>query len=381
MITLSVCMIVRDEEDTLRRCLDSIKDIANEIIIVDTGSQDKTKLIASEYTDKIYDFEWVDDFSKARNYSFSKATKQYTMWMDADDVLMEEDRKKLLELKGTLDEDTDTVIMKYNLTDRKTEKVICSFYRERIVKTNNKFEWQDPVHEYLLYGGVTVKSDIALTHKKIKPPTKRNLKIFEKYISEGNELSERNWFYYARELFIAGQKEKAVKYYNMFLETTDAVVSNYIDACIELSSYYDDKKDDINSLKTLLRYFEKDGPRAEIVCKLGYYYKNRKDYKKATEWFSLAPYCAVPVTYGAVVPKYWDYVPYVEMCACSYKTGDIDSAIKYNELAAQKNPEDKLVLYNRCYLSTLKRKLSTGEITKEEVLQKVSEFDNNKEEA
>ena len=71
MITISLCMIVKNEEKVLARCLDSIADLMDEIIIVDTGSSDNTKEIAKKYTDKIYDFAWIDDFSAARNYSFS----------------------------------------------------------------------------------------------------------------------------------------------------------------------------------------------------------------------------------------------------------------------------------------------------------------------
>ena len=89
MKTISLCMIVKNEEDNIGNCLDNIKDLVDEIIIVDTGSTDKTKEIVKKYTDKIYDFEWVDDFSKARNYSFSKATKDYIFWLDADDILLE----------------------------------------------------------------------------------------------------------------------------------------------------------------------------------------------------------------------------------------------------------------------------------------------------
>jgi glycosyltransferase involved in cell wall biosynthesis len=66
-------MIVKNEESVLGRCLDSVKDIVDEIIIVDTGSSDKTKEIAAKYTNRIYDFEWIDDFSVARNFSFEKA--------------------------------------------------------------------------------------------------------------------------------------------------------------------------------------------------------------------------------------------------------------------------------------------------------------------
>ena len=77
MITISLCMIVKNEERILSRCLDSVKDLVDEIIIVDTGSTDATKRIAAEYTDKIYDFAWIDDFSAARNFAFSKASKEY----------------------------------------------------------------------------------------------------------------------------------------------------------------------------------------------------------------------------------------------------------------------------------------------------------------
>ena len=73
----SLCMIVKNESRTLARCLDSLKDIMDEIIIVDTGSTDDTKKIASRYTTKIYDYEWSDDFAAARNFAFSKAVGDY----------------------------------------------------------------------------------------------------------------------------------------------------------------------------------------------------------------------------------------------------------------------------------------------------------------
>ena len=69
MITISLCMIVKNEERVLKRCLDSVRDLVDEIIIVDTGSTDATKRIAAGYTDKIYDFTWNDDFSAARNFA------------------------------------------------------------------------------------------------------------------------------------------------------------------------------------------------------------------------------------------------------------------------------------------------------------------------
>ena len=100
MITVSLCMIVKNEEDILARCLDSLKGLMDEIIIVDTGSTDRTKEIAANYTDKIYDFSWCDDFAAARNFSFSKATKEYIYAPDADEVLDEINRRRFMMLKA-----------------------------------------------------------------------------------------------------------------------------------------------------------------------------------------------------------------------------------------------------------------------------------------
>ena len=77
MSTISLCMIVRDEEDVLERCLNSAADLVDEIIIVDTGSTDRTREIAQKFTDKVLSFPWIDDFAAARNFSFSQATCDY----------------------------------------------------------------------------------------------------------------------------------------------------------------------------------------------------------------------------------------------------------------------------------------------------------------
>ncbi|HTG69016.1 MAG TPA: glycosyltransferase family 2 protein, partial [Candidatus Udaeobacter sp.] len=108
MITISLCMIVKNEEQVLDRCLNSVKDLVDEIVIVDTGSTDSTKEIAANYTDRIFHFEWIDDFSAARNYSFRHATKDYILWLDADDLLQENDLEKFKALKQTLDPNVDS---------------------------------------------------------------------------------------------------------------------------------------------------------------------------------------------------------------------------------------------------------------------------------
>lgn len=88
---ISLCMITRDEEQFLARCLSSVQTIVDEIIVVDTGSVDRTREVAGLFQSKIYDFKWTDDFSAARNFSLSKATGDWIFSLDADEILSERD--------------------------------------------------------------------------------------------------------------------------------------------------------------------------------------------------------------------------------------------------------------------------------------------------
>ncbi|SCN24835.1 SPBc2 prophage-derived glycosyltransferase SunS [Clostridium sp. N3C] len=354
MVTISLCMIVRDEEGTLARCLDSVKDIVDEIIIVDTGSIDKTKEIAKKYTSNIYDFEWIDDFSAARNYSFSKATKDFIMWMDADDVILEKDRINLKELKEKLDHSVGMVMMQYNLGTDIEGNPLCTYYRERIVNRRLNFKWHDPVHEYLIPAGKIIKVEIAVTHKKEKKRSSRNLDIFEKWIKSGKELSHRNYFYYARELNAQKKYSEAIKYYEKFLAQDGGLFSNYIDACVDLSKIYAKLVSTKKAVQTLLRAFEFGIPRAEICCELGRLYSQEKDYERAIAWFQIATKLEKPKnTIGSVIHDCYDYFPYAEMSICYFKLGNLKAAIEYNEKAAQFKPYSKVVQNNRKYFHSL----------------------------
>ena len=96
--SLSLCMIVKNEERYLARCLQSLQPVVDEMIVVDTGSSDQTRDIAEVFGARIFDFEWKDDFAAARNYSLEKATGDWILVMDADEVIASEDHKTLRNL-------------------------------------------------------------------------------------------------------------------------------------------------------------------------------------------------------------------------------------------------------------------------------------------
>ena len=144
MVSVSLCMIVKDEEAVLSRCLTSVGDFADEIIIVDTGSKDRTKEIAGRFTDKIYDFAWRDDFAAARNFAFEKGTGDYLFWLDADDVIPREELTKLMDLKASLEEPLpDVVMMNYAVGFDESGRPVFSFFRERMIK-RGRLAGKDP---------------------------------------------------------------------------------------------------------------------------------------------------------------------------------------------------------------------------------------------
>ena len=148
MITVSLCMIVKNEEKILARYLDSVADLVDEIIIVDTGSVDDTKRIGAQYTDKIYDFTWIGDFSAARNFAFSKAEMEYIYSADADEVLDENNRWAFRQLKETLLPEIDIVQMYY--TNQLAYGTIYNFDKElrpKLFKRLRTFRWQGAIHE------------------------------------------------------------------------------------------------------------------------------------------------------------------------------------------------------------------------------------------
>ena len=151
IMKLSLCMIVKDEEEVLSRCLSSVKDLFDEIVIADTGSSDGTCGIARSFGAELYYFPWNDDFSAARNFSFSKATGDYLFWLDADDVLPPLSRSKFAALRTLLERDRpDTVFLPYDTALDENGTPRMTFRRERVLKRSPLARWVGRVHECIV---------------------------------------------------------------------------------------------------------------------------------------------------------------------------------------------------------------------------------------
>ncbi|PWN66117.1 glycosyltransferase family 2 protein [Chryseobacterium oncorhynchi] len=352
---ISLCLIVKNEQDVLSRCLESAVKFADEIIIVDTGSTDTTKEIAKQFTDKVFDFEWINDFSAARNFAFSKAVMDYQMWLDADDVVPEKSVKEINELKKTLNEDVEIVTMKYVLSFDENNHPTFHSTRERLFKRNKNYQWIDPVHECIPLIGNLHYTDIEIWHKKTKSEvlSTRNIDIYKTLENNGKEFSARQLYYYARELRDHNETDKAIIYYEKFLNSGSGWVEDVITCCHQLAIEYKKTGAREKILPTLLKSLEYDVPRPEICCELGYYYKDEQKYSQAFKWFDLATRLPQSNSVGFVFSDYSGYIPNIEACVCLSFLGDYKKANEYNEKASVSRPDCLSVRQNRDYLRGL----------------------------
>lgn len=267
MVSISLCMIVKDEEAVLARCLDSVQGIADEIVIVDTGSADRTREIAAGYG-RVLDFAWCDDFSAARNFSFGQASKDYVLWLDADDVIAPADRERFLALKAQLDGTEDIVMLPYHTAFDGTGRPVFTYYRERLLRRAAGFQWQGAVHECITPSGKIVYGDAAVEHHKEKQEDSgRNLRIYQSLLDKGEPLDVRVSFYYARELMTHEKYEQAVQAFETFLAMPEGWVENRIEACRNLADCLTALGRREEAKQALVRSFAMDIPaRRDLLC-------------------------------------------------------------------------------------------------------------------
>ncbi len=357
MKELSLCLIVKDEEKCLADCLKCGQKFADEIIVVDTGSTDKTKEIASQYTDKVYDFEWVNDFSKARNFAFDKAEKEYIMWLDADDILLDDSIEQILKWKNS-DEDVDTLMCPYVTGFDEQYNPTFMFNRERILKNLPVLRWHDPVHEVITpYGKVVVNENIKVYHnKKNKIHTDRNLNIYRHMLKEGKKFTPRQQFYYARELYYNNYISEAIHEFAVFISNKDGWSENKIEACLNLSKCYQINKEIDNALTSLFGSFVYDIPRGEILYEIGNIFFLKKEYKKAIYWYELALNSKPNFDGGGFINiDCYQFLPALQLCVCYYKIGDIVRSRCYHEISKGFKPDDQRVQFNEKFFITDKQ--------------------------
>ena len=332
MISISLCMIVKNEEKNLRPCVESLKGIYDELIIVDTGSTDATKLIATDLGATIYDFTWTGSFSDARNFAFSKCTCDYIYSADADETMDEENRNRFLILKEHKDEQIELVQMWYR--NQLAYDTVYNFDRElrpKLFKRVRDFIWEGAVHEQVRMSPVIFDSDIEIDHKPTGSHADRDLAHFRAAIEKGEQLSATQREMYARELCKAGEASDFAQAKDFFLamaESPDNSMDEIKRSFYILARVARLEKDDFGFMKFALRDVACE-PTSETCYELGLYYRERGDLAEASMWFYNAAYEGAPLL---DIHRASD-LPLQQLAECYEEMGDHEQAEKYLETA------------------------------------------------
>ena len=336
---LSVCMIVKNAEDVLDRCLSAASRFADELIIVDTGSEDGTKKIASRYTSLLYDYTWHDSFCDARNDSFERANGDYLMWLDADDVIDDENVERILRLKEAAFEDADVV---FTIHRNYSETGLTSYwFRDRIFRKSLHPIWTSDVHEAIPIEKswkVIKREDITILHKKeYILDAGRNMRIFDRILRENRELDAHEKVTLCGELVHDERYEEACGLYREIqrdLSGTDLInaLHSAEPAFLALERY--------EELYALIKEAEQRSPPiakdrfVKGVCR-----RYLGDLAGAAELFREAMDIPDdPLTQGIIETGYNDYYPFIRLAFIAYKMGNTEEALRNLAVAGEKYP-------------------------------------------
>ena len=351
--TISLCMITKNEEKFLEQCLNSIKDIVDEIIIVDTGSTDKTKEIAKKFNAKIFDFKWIDDFSAARNESIRHAAKEWVLVLDADEILDEGGLKQIKELINDKENDAFMLLQKNYANEssiagfvseehKKNNTTYAGWYGSfiaRLFRNHKNYEFSGTVHEL-------VEPSIEAKKGKISAA---NVALHHYGNSEPNIAKKKMQFYLELCKKKVKQKPDAPSYY-------------------ELGVLYKENGDFDNALKSFKKSIELNPKHSMALYESGIVYEQQKNYdeaikayteslkiKESSEVFQCLGVCylkkgmlkeAYRNLVKAVLLNPNKYTIYNNLGAVFEKLGNYESALQMLEIAIKLNPNNTIGFYN-----------------------------------
>jgi len=297
---LSLSMIVKNEEKYLRDCIESVKDIVDEIIIVDTGSSDGTKLIAKNYNAKIYDFTWNDDFSAARNEALKYTTGQWFIYLDADERLKKSDGAKLLKILRNSKPDIGayvvTIESEHLQLDNSTELHRGGY--PRIIKNIGfpKIHFKGRVHEQitpsLFSNNLKIDfTDIVIEHlgynrsrEEMDAKVRRNYKMLIQHVQE-EPLNGYAWYQLGQTLAQMKLFKEAEDAIRMSIQTGKLSDSVFASATATLSQIVGSKGNFSEALKWAEQSLKAAPDQVYALHLKAYALLHLKKYKESEQLF------------------------------------------------------------------------------------------------
>lgn len=339
MIPISVCIISKNEEKNIDKCLAPLMPYGFEIIFVDTGSTDRTKELAAKYTDKIYDFEWVNDFSAARNFSLKKASHNYVLVLDCDEFLTE------LDIEGVysaIEEHPRGVGLLYRKSYYETDGM-PTCYPDRVERLFHKryYQYRFTIHEQVadINTGSTYydRYDIPLVvdhvgycggEAAMREKAERNNALLLKEI-EKHPNDPYFYFQVGQSFNSISDYENAYIYYKQAfalpLNAEELWVQVMATAFINSMTQTGRAQEALEIFEPIYDHFAKD---ANFFCSMGVIYLNTNQPLKAMMEFVKAVQCPVASEEGANT-----YIPYYNMGIVNEMLNNLPSAVTFYKKA------------------------------------------------
>lgn len=350
-MSLSLCMIVKNEENTLSRCLESVKDIVDEIILVDTGSTDSTVEIAKSYGAKVFFYKWDNSFANARNYSLSKASKDWILIMDADDELVKEDKDKVAFLINNEENKLNAYLGEtLSYSGELKSYNIYSNLNIRFIRNGKGYKFIGDIHEQIKPGSEDEKKQVFLGLVDIrfyhygylnetiikKDKRKRNMDIIEKMLKN----DPNNAFM----LYNMGVEYSAKGDYSEALNYLNKAYKNFIPAAgfgsklilkmISCNEYLNNLDECLKLIEVGQEYYP--ACTEYEFCKANIFYKKRK-YLSAIDSAKKCISMGESPVLLREVSGIATYKSYYLLGIIAYDVGDYDDAYDYLNIALKIN--------------------------------------------
>lgn len=331
--TITLAMIVKDEEKWLAETLASAKDHVDQIVVVDTGSKDKTKEIARSFGAEIHDFVWIDDFAAARNFAFSKATGDFVFWLDADDHFDPVAGKTLKEFAAGLAANVGGVMMEYFYAFDEAGNCVALHKKLRLVRNDNSFTWKGRIHEDLIPTGATdirTTEDFRVLHRadetRIHASSERNVKVAEAEYQE-KKHDPRAVFNLASTYMGLRRWNDAIKKYLEYVPMSGWDEEIYVAWCrvgqclLELNQVDEAKNMYLRAVKVRPQYA--DAYRGLAHCSI-----NEGKLDQAEEYYRMTLQKTKPESVIVWSPFDYEVAPYYELAQVLLNQNKVDEALE-----------------------------------------------------
>lgn len=354
--TITLCVIMKDEIRNIRRMIESVEGCFDHIVMVDTGSTDGSREWAvnnaagvAKCPVTVKDFKWIDDFAAARNFSMEGVDTDYVMWMDLDDVLSNKEEFK--RWRDNVMELSDFWLATYNYAFQE-DKPVCSFLRERAIRTSKRFKWQYFVHEGMI-AEEAVQANVAMnwtidhkrTEEDYKQDYERNVSMLEER-AKVEELHPRLQWYLGKELHDKGRFAEAYVWLNKVvdhknLELHDRILCHEYLSRVCLQRFFKEELHRpqherdlmlvVKSQQIALQGLALAPTRAEFFCLVGDCLVQMSKEKEALPFYAAAKSCLKPSGnengFLFINHPAYDHIPRNAIAGIKFKLGDLDGAI------------------------------------------------------